>query len=287
MKTALLLGSKFVIRSFVLSSLLFVAPVSADFDLAILNPVPKILSVPSSLDPQKIVHFSSVSDLEIELRMVRGNLLPGRWLKVLQKHFAEAPKHFLLSGRVRPEHIQALRDLKRVQIHYLAGQSSLESSKINMLYSIGPVQKIVVLADNFKHDQLEAVFGIKHTFAGIQVNEDGLSADQVNWLGANQVKKKILYLPGSVKASFLYDLAGIRPLTLEISTQNNQLGSDILNVLKDFRGVELRLVLNGKLTIDQMREFTVLDRFSLKIRLEDKMETIPGLAQLLNRISPP
>ena len=280
-------GSICLIGSFLLSSLLFSPPASADFDLAVLNPVPKILSVPASLDPQKIVHFASVTKLEIELRMVRGNLIPGRWQKVLSQHFADAPKLVLLSGEIRPEHIRALKNLSHLQIHYLAGQSSLDSKKINMLYSMGPVRKTVVLADDFKHEQLKSVFGIKRTSAGIQVNNNGLSQNQVQWLGSNQKKKKIMFLPGSVQTGFLYDLVGIRPLALEIHTQNNQLSPELLNILKDLRGIELCLVVNGKLTIEQVREFTVLDRFSLKIRLEDNMDTIPGLAQLLNRISPP
>ncbi|MBW1872894.1 MAG: hypothetical protein JRJ19_12560, partial [Deltaproteobacteria bacterium] len=77
----------------------------ADFELPITNQVPKIISVPSDVDLEKLGRIVDVRNLTLEIRMIHGNLLPGKLFKMLREKFDKSKKRIVLSGKIRQDHI--------------------------------------------------------------------------------------------------------------------------------------------------------------------------------------
>jgi len=214
-------------------------------------------------------------------------LLPGRLFKLLQEKFDKSRKRRIISGKIRQDNVDQLRRLKILEILYDVGRLKLQPSTINELYSLGPVHKTVVLNDKFDKDLLTSVFGLKFTDPAIRVPTGTLSKQQIEWLSSDRKKKKTFLISSNTKVQDIYELTVICPLALEILTTNNKIENKLFKVLTDLSGVELTLVVDGRLTIDDAKKFARLERFKLKIELDKDVSSIPGLVQLLNKIAPP
>jgi hypothetical protein len=259
----------------------------ADFELPISNQVPKIISVPSDVDLEKLERFVGVRNLTIEIRASHGNLLPGRLFKMLLEKFNKSRKQIVLSGKIRQDNVDQLRRLKNLEILYDVGRLKLEPSTINELYSLGPVHKTVILNDKFDKDLLTSVLGLKFTDPAIRVPKGTLSEQQIELLSRDKKKKKTILISSSTTVQDIYELSVISPLAFEVLTTNNRIENKLFKVLTDLSGVDLTLVVNGRLTIDDAKKFARLERFKLKIVLDKDVSSIPGLVQLLNKIAPP
>ncbi len=259
----------------------------ADFELPIVNPVPKVLSVPYDFDPSSLTRFSEIRDLILELRMTRGNMVPDWLVSFLKNNFQLVTVRVVLSGVIRPRHVDQLRRLPQFEVEYLPGESKIDSNTINTLYTLGPVRKIVLLDNDFTRQEVLAVRRLKNFVLAVDARKKPLSAAQVEWLATDENHRKIIFLPSDFSPEKVYDLVVLRPLELRIYTRRNQIDDGLLAVLKDLKKVDFTLVVNGRVTLEDAKRYCRLERFSLRIDVKTPDEATPGIVQVLNRIAPP
>jgi hypothetical protein len=259
----------------------------ADFELPIVNPVPKILSVPYDFDPSSLSRFSEIHHLVLELRMTRGNMVPDWLVSYLKNNFQTVTVRVVLSGVIRPLHVDQLRRIPRFEVQYLPGPSRIDPNTINTLYTLGPVRKTVVLTSDFTEKELLTVRKLKNFALAVDAREKPLSAGQVEWLAMDKSHRKILFIPSDFDPKKVYDLVSLNPLELRIYTKSNQIDDDLLAVLKDLKKVNFTLVVDGRITLEDAKRFCRLERFSLRIEVKRPNEATPGMVQVLNRIAPP
>lgn len=259
----------------------------ADFDLPILSPVPKTVSVPEDIPLRTLKGFARVRDLTIEVRMTGGNMLTDRLADFIEKTFAGVPKRIVLGGMLKPVHVEQLRKLSKLQIRYQTGSSALDDVTITSLYALGPVHKVIVLDQGCGQEQIDRLKKLKFFVPALRIRERGFTLDKLGWLQKDRSHPKLFVLPADFDPGLIYELIGLRPLQLEIHTRNNRLAEQQIAVLRDLRHAELTLVVDGNVTLEDARRFTRLDRFSLKVELGQPPRIIPGLVQVLNRIAPP
>ncbi len=279
---------KYFPASIIITLILLVqAKAFADFELPILHPVSKTVSVPEDVSIDQLQRLLKVRDLKIEIRMRRGNMLSNRLLKNLTNELYKFKKRIVLKKDLRPVHVERLRELDKLEVQYNSGNESLKRQTLNALYELGPVRKTIVLGNKFTEDQLKAICRIKYVNLAFQIDKNFFSNQQLNLLAAEKSHQKIFFVPYDFDPNKLYDLLSISPLKLIVQTNNNQVNTDLLAVLRDLKTVEITIVANGKMTLDNARQWTKLKRFSLKLYFDKSMEMIPGLGKVLNRIAPP
>jgi hypothetical protein len=259
----------------------------ADFELPIVNPVSKILSVPYDFDPSSLSRFSEIRDLILELRLTRGNMIPDWLVSFLKNNFQSITVRVVLSGVIQPRHVDQLRRLPKFEVEYLPGRSKIDSNIINTLYTLGPVRKIVVLDSDFTRQEMLAVRRLKNFVLAVDARKKPLSAAQLEWLATDENHRKIIFLPHDFSPEKVYDLVVLRPLELRIYTRKNQIDDDLLAVIKDLKKVDFTLAVNGRVTLEDAKRYCRLERFSLRIEVKRPDEATPGIVQVLNRIAPP
>jgi hypothetical protein len=259
----------------------------ADFELPIVNPVTKILSVPYDFDPSSLSRFSEIDDLVLELRMTRGNMIPDWLVSYLKTNFQTTAIRVVLSGVIRPLHVDQLRRIPKFEVQYLPGQSKIDSTTINALYTLGPVRKIIVLTGDFSQKELLAVRKLKNYVLAIDARNEPLSAKRLEWLAKDRNHRKIIFIPHDFPPRKVYDLVALSPLELRVYTRNNRIDKDLADVLLDLKKVDFTLVVNGRVTLENAKRFSRLERFSLRIEVTQPNDATPGMVQVLNRIAPP
>ena len=153
----------------------------ADFDLPILNRVPKIISVADDFPLKQLSRFKEVLDLTLELRMTRGNLIPDWLLDYLQKNFSQIPKRIVLYEALRPAHVKQLRRLSKLEVRLETSTAGLDRQTLNSLYELGPVRKCVVLPQNFTRGTFDLLKKLKHFALAIRA-EKPLDQKKLKWL---------------------------------------------------------------------------------------------------------
>jgi hypothetical protein len=259
----------------------------ADFDLPIVSPVTKVLSVPYDFDPSSLSRFTDVDDLLLELRMTRGNMVPDWLVSYLKTNFQTVTVRVVLSGKIRPLHVDQLRRIPRYEVQYHPETNKIDSTTINALYTLGPVHKLIVLSGDFSRKDLKAVRKLKNYTLAVDTRKGTLSPEQIGWLAEDRNHSKVLIVPAGLDPKKVYDLVTLSPLELRIHTKNNQIEAGLLNVLKDLKKVNFTLVVDGRVTLKNAKQFSRLERFSLRIEISRPTDATPGMVQVLNRIAPP
>jgi len=262
-------------------------PARADFELPIVSPVTKILSVPYDFDPSSLSRFAGINELVLELRMTRGNMVPDWLVSYLKTNFQTVTVRVVLSGTIRPLHVDQLRRIPRYEIQYHPGKSRVSSDTINTLYTLGPVRKLIVLPADFSKKDLAAVRKLKNYTIAVDTRKKALSEEQLGWLSQDRNHRKILFIPAGFDPRKVYDLVTLSPVELRIYTKNNRIEAGLLNVLKDLKKVNFTLVVNGRVTLEDAKQFSRLERFTLRIEVTRPGDSTPGMVKVLNRIAPP
>jgi hypothetical protein len=262
-------------------------PARADFELPIVSPVTKVLSVPYDFDPSSLSRFTGINDLVLELRMTRGNMVPDWLVSYLKTNFQTVTVRVVLSGNIRPLHVDQLRRIPKYEVEYHPGTTRIDSTTINALYTLGPVHKLIVLSSEFSKKDLAAVRKLKNYTLAVDTRKKPLSAEQLGWLSKDRSHLKVLYIPAGFDPQKVYDLVTLSPVELRIYTSNNRVDPDLLNVLKDLKKVSFSLVVNGRVTLEDAKRFARLERFSLRMEINRPSDATPGMVQVLNRIAPP
>jgi hypothetical protein len=278
-------GECFVVVLLVL--LIPLGPAWADFELPIVSPVTKVLSVPYDFDPSSLSRFTGINELVLELRMTRGNMAPDWLVSYLKTTFQTVTVRVVLSGKIRALHVDQLRRIPRYEVEYHPGTNRIDSNTINALYTLGPVRKLIVLSCDFSKKDLAAVRKLKNYTLAVDARKKPLSAEQLGWLSKDRSHRKVLYIPTGFDPQKVYDLVTLSPVELRIYTSNNRIDPDLLNVLKDLKKVSFSLVVNGRVTLEDAKQFARLERFSLRIEITRPSDATPGMVQVLNRIAPP
>lgn len=259
----------------------------ADFELPIVSPVTKILSVPYDFDPSSLNRFTDINNLVLELVMTRGNMVPDWLVSYLKNNFQTVTVRVVLSGTIRPLHVDQLRRLPRYEVQYHPGKSKIDSTTINALYTLGPVRKLFVLSGDFSKKELLAVRKLKNYSLAVDTRGKPLSDEQLGWLSEDRHHRKILFISADFDPKKVLDLVTLSPLELQVYTKNNRIDAGLLNVLKDLKKVNFTLVVNGLVTLKDAKQFSRLERFSLRIEVKRPKDATPGMVQVLNRIAPP
>jgi hypothetical protein len=271
----------------VLLFLLLPAAVRADFKLPILNRVPKILSVNDDVTPEQLLRFSSVRDLILEIHLVRSNRMPEPLMQVLLTSYKNTPKRIFLSQEIKPAHVEQLRTLGSLEVLFSIPAAGLDSKLANALYSIGPVPKTLFLPMNFDKEAVASVRKMHFSTPAVVLSPElSLSKEQIEWLSEIKERRKLVVLDSGIEPQKLYEWVALAPLALEIKLVKNRIPDPLLAVLKDLKGVDITLVADGRMTMEDARQWSRLDHFSLKLEITDPNEVTPGLAQLLNQIAP-
>jgi hypothetical protein len=259
----------------------------ADFELPIASKVIKILSVPYDFDPSSLSRFAGIDDLVLELRMTRGNMVPDWLVSYLKTNFQTVTVRVVLSGKIRPLHVDQLRRLSRYEVQYHPAGNTIDSTTINALYTLGPVRKLIVISGDFSKKDLAAVRKLKNYTLAVDIREKALSDEQLGWLSGDRNHRKVLFIPAGFDPKKVYDLVTLSPLELRIYTKSNRIEKDLLNVLKDLKKVNFTLVVDGRVTLKDAKQFSRLERFSLRIEVARPGDATPGMIGVLNRIAPP
>jgi len=267
--------------------LILPGPVRADFELPIVSPVTKVLSVPYDFDPSSLSRFTGINDLVLELRMTRGNMVPDWLVSYLKTNFQTVTVRVVLSGKIRPLHVDQLRRIPRYEVEYHPGAGKIDSATINTLYTLGPVRKLIVLTSEFSKKDLAAVRKLKNYTLAVDARKKPFTKEQLEWLSKDRNHRKELYLPCGFDPKKVYDLVILSPLQLRVYTQNNRIDQKLLDVLKDLKKVNFSLVVDGRVTLENAKQFARLERFSLRIEIASPSDATPGIVQVLNRIAPP
>ena len=276
-------------RGICLAAVLLVLPglARADFELPIVNPVTKVLSVPYDFDPSSLSRFTDINDLVLELRMTRGNMVPDWLVSYLKTNFQTVTVRVVLSGKIRPLHVDQLRRIPRYEVQYHPQTNKIDSTTINALYTLGPVRKLIVLTGDFSQKDLKAVRKLKNYTLAVDTRKGALSPEQLGWLAQDKNHRKVLFVSPGLDPKKVYDLVTLSPLELRVYTKNNRIETSLLDVLKDLKKVNFTLVVNGRVTLGDAKQFAKLERFSLRIEIDRPSDATPGVVQVLNRIAPP
>ena len=115
----------------------------------------------------------------------------------------------------------------------------------------------------------------------------------LNQIANKSVDDRIYLIDGSLEEYPGSQIVGVigqlvlHHLQIEMLTNNNQLSDDLRKQLAGLRGVGITLVVNGSLTLEDVKKFTAFERFSIKLLLDEQGTMIPGLIPLLGKIGPP
>lgn len=259
-----------------------------EFDLPVLNTVPKVVSFNEDVPLAQLERYLDVRDLTLELRTRRGNLLPEPLLTLLKNRFSGTPKRIVLTGPLRAGIVDQLRMLGGIEVLFEVPAGGLDPETVNNLYGIGPVRKTIVLPEGFGEEAVRSVRKLKFAAPAVRLEPGSFfSSEQLGWLLRERSRRKLFFLPADTDPARVYELCAVFPLALEVRTTKNRVAVPLLEVLEDLKDVEITLVVDGRITIDDARQWTRLERFSLKVEIDDPNQVTPGLGQLLNRIAPP
>ncbi len=259
----------------------------ADFKLPILHPVPKIVSVPEHESIEILNNFKKMNNLEIEIRMTPSGLLSERLVHYLNANFPNVKKRFVTSGILRSAHILRYRKVSRIEIRHELGLANPDFRTINALYALGPVRKLLVLDHRFSRSSFEKIKRVKFSMPVINLSVEGLASDHLQLLKADMSRPIMLVIPYGFEAIHLAKYNQLHPLILEVHTQENQVNEGVLAELTKMEKADICIVINGGFTMNDATKLMVLDRFSLKIYLENLKQLIPGLVDLLEQMEPP
>lgn len=260
----------------------------AEFDLPVLSKVEKILSFSDETDPQQLLRFIDVRDLTVEVRLHAGDTLPAPWHSVLMDRFRSVQKRVVLYTMPAERAIERLRKLERLDIVLELEGKGAKLADLNRLYALGPVKKRVVLPSGCESNALQQAMRLNFSELGILLGPDGtLDRETLTTLIADRTRRKYVYLPSGASTEALLDLAAVAPLAIQVKTVRNRIPEGILRVLKDMRHIDVVLEVDGRITREDAQQWTALEGFSLLVRIDDPAAITPGLANLLNGISPP
>ena len=259
----------------------------ADVELPLLNQVPKIISVSEQFPLEQLERFRDVQNMTLELRLTRGNIVPDEWIEFLNSRLPGIPKRVMVKGVLNPFHVGQIHKINQVEVHYTVNPEGIDQQAQNALFELGPIHKIVLLPENFTAESLDAVRKLKFFVQAFNVPTEFFSKEQIAAMARDKSHRKLFSLSADIEPKRIIELTGIKPIILEVHTNHNQLPDNLLEVLKDLRGVELTIVVDGRLTQAEVKPLTKIERFSLKVNLNDANEITPGLPQLLNKINPP
>jgi hypothetical protein len=249
-------------------------------------PVVATLSVPDSATPDLLARFRGVRGLSLEIRAEQANLLRDPLLQALAGEFARVDKRVMLRAPLKAALLEQLRRLDRLEVEVLLGPDVLTPEDRRLLAGLGPVRVLYRLPSGFTSEQWEQVEPAKHSLVAIDLGPAGL--DPARWaLLLQKPRRHRRFVLGAGHPPLgIYPLTQARPLELEIRTARNALPGELLEVLKDLRGVDLCLVVDGRFTRQHATPWDRLERFRLKIVVEGPGDITPGLAALLERIGP-
>lgn len=258
----------------------------ADFELAILHPVTKIISLDEEISIETLQRFSCAKNAILEVRM-RGNMMRDRLVKTLITDFAGVKKRILLSPSLKKIHVEQLRRLDDFEVAYRLGRGGLDDETYSALFALGPVRKIFILSEDFDPESLDKIRRLKFVHMVFRLPENGSFDEQrlqaIEALGSGC---RSFILPLSMDPAGIFPLTRYRTLSLEVPTVHNRIDQEMLSVLKDLRGVEVIVVADGRMTLDDARQWAALERFCVKVFVEQDSQITPGLVSLLNRIAP-
>ena len=116
-----------------------VGSVQADFDLPLLHPVPKILSVSDAIAPSDLARLKGVKNSLLLMRMEQGNMLRESTLRVLHQDFNGVMKRMILRSPLLAVHVEQLRCLDRFEVVFPLDE--LDDANLINLFKLGPVRK--------------------------------------------------------------------------------------------------------------------------------------------------
>jgi hypothetical protein len=261
--------------------------VRADFELPILHPVEKTVVVAEEIDRDELARLGRIDNATIEVRMGGGNMMRDVLLEQLNRDFAGATKRVALQGEVKAVHVEQLGRLQRLEVAYRPGASGLDDETFNALYRLGPIRKLIHLPADPEPDLLQRVGKLKFFVPVIHLGDAPPSEALLGWLRSRPECSVWFVLPAAFPPQRVYDLCEFKPLHLLLQTRRNRLDEDLLKVIRDLRSVEVTVVVDGRLTVADVKQLIALERFSLRVDLGQPPRYTPGLSRLLNRIEPP
>ncbi len=272
-----------VSKNVILGLAFLVVPIGAraDFRLPIVGRVQKTISVPADIEPSFLEQFAGLSDLKIEIRHTRNNQLPPKLAKLLQSTFSGTRKLVWTSGEIGAVEIGEISGLRPVEIWHRVEGAELSAREINQLYNLGPVRKVIFLAGAFSHQLLETARRVRNSALAFEGQH--LDAERIGWLcEERKLRKQVLLM--EPKPELILDLTVVSPLKLVVHTHQNRLPAELVGVLEQLRGVEITLVVDGRLTVEDLKTLIGVENFELKIFFENPPQLIPGLASLLQQL---
>jgi hypothetical protein len=261
--------------------------VFADFDLPILYPVSKTLVVTEDISEQQLVQLASIEQLTLEIHMVGGNMLRDVTIERLNRLLPKITKRVVLKGEINKTHVRQLARLAELEIGYQLGPQGLSDKTFNALFELGPVRKFIYLPGNSALRDLKRFRRLKVFVPVFPPDPGPLDAASVEWLSRRKLRGISFVLAADLEPVRVYDRIQFRPVELIVKATRNRIRPGLLAVLKDLRGVDLTVVVDGRLTLEDVREMASLERFSLRVELGSNGQYTPGLPALLNRVAPP
>ncbi len=270
----------FLVMLFSLSSL-------ADFRLPILFPVEKEVMVDEGASEDLLSRLTKIDGLSLEVQMSEGNMMRDILLERLNRLLKGVKKKIVLSGKVKRVHVEQLKKLDRFEVAWHSNGQKMDNETFTSLYELGPVRKYIEFPQGMKTNDLVLLKHMKFYTPVIVLGNKPVGKTLVDWLVNTNHKRVRFVLSAGFPTDKLYDLCRFKSISIEVETQNNTVPTNLLNVLKDLRGVEIEFVVDGRLTLENVQAMTILDRFSLKIQLDNPPDYTPGLINMLNEIAPP
>ncbi len=261
--------------------------VRANFELPILHPVEKTVVVSEEIDSDELARLGRIDNATIEVQMSAGNMMRDVLLEQLNRGFAGATKRIQLQGRIESVHVEQLGRLERIEVAYRPGAAGLDDETFNALYRLGPTRKLIHLPSAPDPELLQRVGKLKFFVPVVHLADPPPGEALLRWLRSRPDRSVWFVLPAGFPPQRIYELCEFRPLHLLLQTRRNRLDGDLLNVVKDLRGVGVTVVVDGRLTVADVKQLAALERFSLRVVLGQPPRYTPGLSRLLNRIEPP
>jgi hypothetical protein len=192
-----------------------------------------------------------------------------------------------LGKTISKVHVDQLRRLGRFEIVYQLLGDSMDRDTFNHLFALGPVRKHLIIKASAPEALLDRLSQLKFTVPHVLLGSEGLAEPLRSWLRKRPGRGVCFALPPQADAELIYGLLEFKPLALVVETVHNRIPGDMMKILKDLRGVDVILRVDGSLTMADVKTFAALERFSLHVDLLGTDFLTPGLAQLLNRVRPP
>jgi len=249
-------------------------------------PVHATLSVPDTATPELLDRFRGVRGLSLEIRAAPGRMLRDALVRGLEEGFPRADKRVVIEPPFKAAHMDQLRRLGRLEVEVLHGLDALTPLDRRLLEGLGPVRVVHRLPAGFTGELWDQARGAKHALLAIELGPAGLDPARWALLLRNPNRHRRFVLQASHPPAGVYPLTQVAPLSLEVRTARDQLPAELLAVLQDLRGVDLCLVVDGRLTREHLAAWDRLERFRLKVEVEGPGEITPGLAALLARVGP-